>query len=614
MSLAVLAVLTVQLVSESVIVSRAWWWLDDFIDVKIAQTGTYADHPMTAVFGHLTPGQRYLLQWAQSAVGGHTGAVVGTVLFSCLVTLAMARFLWLVLGDVPRTILALLPVALTPLATPTATWWCNAAVVIPCELGVVLAIDGFVRRTRTGRWLWHLETAFGFLLAAAFFEKALLILPLLGAAVLWFDSPPSWRSSIPALLRRWRPLAGAGLLSALYLVVYFHGDYGNERVPTSLANLTHYVAANDWHVVLPALWGLPGTGGPNGAGTPVALLAFVATCALVYLTCRDRPGAARAWLLVALACTSEALMAGYGRLGLVGLKVAVADSTYVSEDAFLVSIGLAAVLSRPRLLRPPGHPPTSGTATPRRVWQGRSRELLARPARRRALVAGAVLAYAIVGVHSQATVASLRPSRATHDYQQRLLASLHASHGHVALYDTMVPGWAESAVFYPYTTLSSALAIDGLSNVAPIRGATVGGSDVSSAQGVVALDDGKVVPAHVAAQGTSPVGMKPVCSQKRAGARLFVPMPTTIGPPAFGTRWFAQLTVSSDRAVSVSVNERTPGGDQPATGGPRKTRLRAGVQVVTVGLQPNPVVGISVDVRTGVLVCVSRATVGPAVP
>ncbi len=339
---------------------------DDYVYLAEARRGLSVGFLTQDYNGHLQVGQ-LLLVWvvARLAPLSHPVVAVGTLALSALAVALFARLLLLLFGPRRGILVPLAVYALCPIGANATTWWAAALQTLPLQVLLILAVDAHVRHTwtRERRWGW---VAVASLVAGLFFwEKALLILPLLVGLTVLVLRPAGDRPAGGLLRRGARQLAPQARLWTAYVVAWvaYLGTYLAVTAPTGAgAGLWTTLGAVRTTVLDTFVVGL--AGGPwRTEGTspiplsstpyaPVLLLVLVVAVLVVTASIRWRGAAAgRVWLLLLGYLAADVGLLVATRLGLIGGELA-RDTRYVT-DAVPVTALCLGLAFLPRRSTPP---------------------------------------------------------------------------------------------------------------------------------------------------------------------------------------------------------------------------------------------------------------------
>jgi hypothetical protein len=295
---------------------EGFFWVDDFVYVHRAEQGLGGAYLLQDYNGHLQPGQ-FLLVWVLQTLAPMNYGVVAVVMVA--IQLATSLVVWLLIREfVGARVGALVPLVVylfSPLTLPAFQWYAAALQAVPLQLAMASCLLFHRRHLRHGgrRDAIAAIAAFGF--GLWFWEKALVILPvLLAVSVLW----PSERGVLKDV-RRQRTLWGAYLvIASCYVALYLSltgAPVGGEQSSSVFAFFREIIVNS----FAPSLFGGSYTGDQIDArliGTEPTLLhaSFVALLiALVAVTLWSDRRAWRAWALVVAYLGGSALLLAVGR-------------------------------------------------------------------------------------------------------------------------------------------------------------------------------------------------------------------------------------------------------------------------------------------------------------
>jgi hypothetical protein len=259
-ALAAAALIAVQLVIRGVLAFEGYFYWDDLI--LIGKAGTHGLLSPSYLFddhdGHVMPAA-FLIGGAiiRLAPLDWTGPAISLVVLQLLVSLALLRALYVILGW-RRVLLIPLTFALfTPLGVPGFAWWAAALNSLPMLAALAWVCADAILLVRTGNQRYAVSGVLVYFSGLLFFEKAAVI-PFVAfavAALLWHvqgdrAAPRSvWRAG----LRLWIAslILTVGWL-ALYLAVV-----NQQRWSSDLAMTWDLLSRSITHGIVPGLAGGP---------------------------------------------------------------------------------------------------------------------------------------------------------------------------------------------------------------------------------------------------------------------------------------------------------------------------------------------------------------------
>ncbi len=258
------ALIALQLVVRAVLAFGGYFYWDDLI--LVGRAGTYSLLSASYLFddhdGHVMPAA-YLVAGVISRLAplNWVGPAISLVVLQLLVSLALLRALYVILGWRPVLLLPLIFALFTPLAVPGYAWWAAALNSLPMLAALAWVCADAVLLVRTGRQRYALTGALVYLGGLLFFEKAAVI-PLVAfavAALLCYAQgrepgiTAALRTAWTAGLRLW---TAALALTAAWVVVYL-AVVDQQRWSTDLAMTTHLLWRSVTHGIVPGLAGGP---------------------------------------------------------------------------------------------------------------------------------------------------------------------------------------------------------------------------------------------------------------------------------------------------------------------------------------------------------------------
>lgn len=201
----------------------SWFYLDDYNLLREAGSSRLGvDYLVEPYNGHLMPGGRLL---ADLVVGsGQLNWGLAATLVVILQALASVSCLWMLVAlfGCRRGILFLLALYLTCAMTlPALMWWAAAVNQLPLQTAFFLATGAWIRYLRSRKLRWLAATALALALGLAFWEKSLLILPVLAFLAPAYFASGSLLSRLGSVaLRYWPAWLTGSVLGATYSWFY----------------------------------------------------------------------------------------------------------------------------------------------------------------------------------------------------------------------------------------------------------------------------------------------------------------------------------------------------------------------------------------------------------
>ncbi len=389
---------------------------------------------------HLVPGN-LALYWVFTRWFGleYWPYLAFVLLCTALASVILFRLLRRILRPGWALLIPLAIATVSPVTLEASSWIATALGLAPMQLAMVWAMAAQVAyiETRRKRHLANLAAAFVF--GLLFYEKALLIAPLIVIfTICLFTTGGPLASVISAVKRYWGSFAVVGAIAVAYVVVwYFAPEYlGPVPVPgpRSLDEVWDFAQNFFGYNLLPGLFGGPvdwaytGDGGPAAATQPVlAATGLAATVAVVVITAARRKAAARAWVMVLLYALCVFALIAYGRLGMTFGAIVGLGIRYTSDIVTVAAIGLGVALNGLR---------GEDEAERRTLSWSRSRAALATRVVTIGVLLLAVVAATVVSGARYADLWSIKKGR---DYIRTAQADFGAMKAGTQVLDLLVP-------------------------------------------------------------------------------------------------------------------------------------------------------------------------------
>ena len=548
--------------------------MDDYFYLADA-SAPFNDYVVQIYNGHLMPAQ-FAIVWVSQAIAPMSwgvAVVVVTILWG--VTLATAVILMRSLfGSSAWGILAITFLAFAPLLTTVTVWYASALQILPWAITFMAMLYFAARHARDPQWRWLAGALVAFAVGLAFWEKALLYLPVV-LWLAWRFWPGTGRWGLGGMGRRWW-LPGLSLpLAVVYGLTYLAlQPEAVLRSQPSGEQFWESVRITLGDVWIPGYFGAPWTGFTEAlvpgstSSWWLFLVAVEVVVALVLVSlARWRP-AWNAWLIIGAYALVTVLLFVFGRINVFGIVLAI-DPRYV-EDLFVVG----AVVLPFAFVRPVGSPLPSPRALP---WLPRQ-------------VPDWLQLTGLLVLANLLLLPSIAVGRTWHDFPARDFIAhtreVAADRPGIVIVDRKVPEMVMSGLFLERANASYVLSGARL----PIawNGA---GSEL-----YLLDDDGRVRPVQIAASSTSVPGFDGAC-----GYRVFEgPTRVELDSTLFEWTWLGQIDYLSAGSGNLQVALDGASVSVPVTEG-------AGtVKFVVVGGGDT----LMVTPPEGVGVCIAKAVLG----
>jgi hypothetical protein len=533
---------------------------DDWLWVSDAGRMPFLQYVTRVYNGHLQPGQ-FAIVWVVTRIAplNYTLAMVPVLITTLVGGVLMWRLLRALFGERPANLIPLAVFMLCPLSLSVALWWTTALGIITLQaliVGTLLTVLLYVRAPTTPR-LIIVGVVYG--VALLFWEKSLLILPLVVLFVLLFLGEGKERARLRnvslGLWRLWALLAGlTAAYAAWYVaVVNWRGSSGHALL--QISRLARTVLGS---TVIPTYVGGPWSVGRLASVLPspssnlrvyeLPLLPRLATWAalvvivgLSFLLMRQ---AWRAWLMLAVYLGMCFALVIAGRLNLLAYTPIGLDARYVADSVPVFALAIALAFMVPLDRR--GDSAWSRRPFSLDVAFG-ERSSLAESHRgggvpiqwgivrsQRVLAVALVVVYAVSAMITSSTMAGLASAYSVKQWFSTVRSQI-AAHPTASVYDGFLPARALSARYYPQVArLSGAL-----KPVAPhIRW------DAPGETMLIFDEKGVLRPVEVAGGITSERRPGGGCGYRVDGAALRVPLTGELSAGTWGV-WVAYFATAT---------------------------------------------------------------------
>jgi hypothetical protein len=262
-AVAAAALIAVQLVIRAVLAFRGYFYWDDLI--LVSRAGTHGLLSPSYLFddhdGHVMPAA-YLVAGAITRLAplNWTGPASSLVVLQLLMSLALLRALYAILGWRPVLLIPLAFALFTPLGVPGFAWWAAALNSLPMLAALAWVCADAVLLVRTHNQRYAVTGVLVYLGGLLFFEKAAVIPFVAFAVAALLCHVQGDRAALAAFSAVWR--AGARLwtaslaLTAAWIVVYLL-VVDQQRWSSDLPMTWHLLCRSVTHGIIPGLAGGP---------------------------------------------------------------------------------------------------------------------------------------------------------------------------------------------------------------------------------------------------------------------------------------------------------------------------------------------------------------------
>ncbi|MBM0240352.1 hypothetical protein JNW88_30580, partial [Micromonospora sp. ATA32] len=348
------AMILVSLAWRAQLASRGFLAADDWVLVAQSAGSDLTPGFLFSLYNnHFMPAAR-LLTWLVTHAFGYAywPYLLLMIVGQALIAVAFHRLLRALLRPGWLLLVPLGMFLFSPLTLEATSWWAVGANMLAMQLAMVLALGAQLKYVRTRRKRHLVSLALSILLGLLFFEKTLLVVPLvfLFTACLFADGGPL-RAVATTLRRWWASWAVLAAVSVGFLAAYLSRSESSLRQPNSLFEVLTFLEQLLGSTLVPGLFGGPWRWLGAGDGAPVVAppelgrwLAWAALIALIVVTLRLRRIAARAWVLLGTYLLVVAALLAATRLGSVFSDLAGAVPRYVSDVAVVAALCVGVAL------------------------------------------------------------------------------------------------------------------------------------------------------------------------------------------------------------------------------------------------------------------------------
>ncbi|PZG15820.1 hypothetical protein C1I95_18820 [Micromonospora craterilacus] len=345
-----LAMIALSVLWRAHVASRGFLAADDYVLItQAAESDLTVGHLFSLYNNHLMPGGRLLIWLTTEYVGmAYWPYVLLMAIGQTVLGIASLHLLRRLLQPSWLLLLPLGVLLFSPLTLEATTWWAVGVNMLPMQISMVLAVSAQVGYVQTRRKRHLVTLALAVLLGLFFFEKSILVVPLVFLLTAAFYAEGGPVRTIWTTIRRWWPSwLLLTVLSLGFLVAYLRGSESSLRRPESVGEVFSFLTQMLGSTVIPGLVGGPWQWLGAGDGAPVAAppqlgtwVAWTIVVALVVATVRHRRRAGRAWLLLGAYLVLVAAMLAATRLGSAFSGVAGGVPRYVSDVVVVAAICL----------------------------------------------------------------------------------------------------------------------------------------------------------------------------------------------------------------------------------------------------------------------------------
>lgn len=346
---------------RAVVVLGSYFYQDDFFHLSLLQrTGLSREFVVREHNGHLEMGTN--LVYALIGRDPDPSFVPAAMVLLALQVVASGLLLAVLrqlFGRSPWILVPFVVYLFTPLALTAVTWFAAGLQALPLQIAMLTALLGGVRAYRSRSWQWAAVSVAGTATGLLFWQKALLVVPVLVAVlVLVEEAGTPWRRGLRRVADFWPYLLPHALLVAAYVPFYLSMG-GPSTLEPEAGGVVPSTGETVFSMLLPGLFGGPwtaagavGTAAPE-PGVPAAVVVAVLALAVVAVSIRLRGArAVKAWLLVAGYLAADIALVQLARAEY--LSIAARDPRYITDALPVIAIGCCAAFSGPRRVQSAG--------------------------------------------------------------------------------------------------------------------------------------------------------------------------------------------------------------------------------------------------------------------
>ena len=338
-----------QLLHRAWAVYSGFFYFDDYLLLHQAQerglTLGYLTEPFNS---HVMPGSRALI-WLVEASGPLNWGLAATITLLMQAAAGLAALWMLVVLFGPRWgVLAPLAIYLTTASTAQATlWWISSINQISIQATFFVAVGAWVQYLRTRRLGWLAATAGAVAVGLLFFQKALLVLPVLVLLAFVYFAAGGPVARLRHLVRSYWPalvmIGGLAAAYAVYSLFEVRQPFTGGR-DVDVGGLVWNMTSNATLAAWGGPWDWRWKPGGSWADAPLWLEAttLAATLLLAAYTVLRSRRAVWGWLLVAGYLAIQVVLVATSRAPVFGADIGLAYRLQTDVAcALVVGLGLA---------------------------------------------------------------------------------------------------------------------------------------------------------------------------------------------------------------------------------------------------------------------------------
>jgi hypothetical protein len=239
------------------------------------------------------------------------------------VGLTFYRLMRALIGPGWKLLLPLAVLMFSPITLEATTGVIVSLNVLPMQIATALALSAMLAYARTGRKRHLISLAAAMVFGLIFFEKSLLIAPLVFVfAACLLVSGSFGRSLIQTVRQFWPAWVVLAVIGGGYLAVYLSLSTSSTQNPGSAGAVLHFLSQITVDTLATGVIGGPWAWFPAGDGAELAapsgtatILSAIIVLAVIVVSIAIRPRAVRAWLVAIIYVGFVAALIAATRLG-----------------------------------------------------------------------------------------------------------------------------------------------------------------------------------------------------------------------------------------------------------------------------------------------------------
>jgi hypothetical protein len=344
-----LALLGVQFLIRGLLGSGGYFSLDDFVFYTRASEAGLWDHDflLTPYNGHLMPGAMAWVWLSTKAAPLDFDVVFATMLVLQLIAgIIMYFLLRMLFGNRPAILVPLAVFAFSTITLPASWWWAAAINQQPQQIAILLVLMCHFRYVASGRWYWALAGPVALVAGLLFFEKTVLVVPLVGLITWLFFSEGALLPSLVTALRRYWLTWVAYLAVLVSFTLYYVSNVPDQRrADATTQNIVELFDSAIRQAILPGLLGGPwrwsdtGVVDSNADPHPVMqIVSVVIVGGVIALSILVSRTAMRAWGIAVVYLVMLTVLLSLTRGSVIGAIVIGSEYRYLTDFCLVIAV------------------------------------------------------------------------------------------------------------------------------------------------------------------------------------------------------------------------------------------------------------------------------------